>query len=172
VGGGRLLRLSAGASRSKSAQQQRHWSEPPGQLQAARSGDTALGQGHCCLSGLVLGPIAGSDRSIACAAAAAAAGDTVESTRASAPRTKFGSGSRDQANRLYISSEHEKCQVRDGCEWLSRRGLRQGSRGGWGQCARDGQRARGSRSSSGSSARCHPQWWMAARAWVRSSLPS
>ncbi|KAL4853952.1 Cytosolic endo-beta-N-acetylglucosaminidase 2 [Chlorella vulgaris] len=38
-------------------------------------------------------------------------GDTVESTRASAPRTKFGSGSRDQANRLYISSEHEKCQV-------------------------------------------------------------
>ncbi|EFN54696.1 hypothetical protein CHLNCDRAFT_53027 [Chlorella variabilis] len=40
-----------------------------------------------------------------------AIGDTVESTRASAPRMKFGSGSRDQANRLFISSEHEKCQV-------------------------------------------------------------
>ena len=39
------------------------------------------------------------------------AGDTVESKRASAPRMKFGSGSRDQANRLFISAEHEKCQV-------------------------------------------------------------
>ena len=39
------------------------------------------------------------------------AGDTVESKLASAPRVKFGSGSRDQANRLFISSEHEKCQV-------------------------------------------------------------
>jgi hypothetical protein len=47
----------------------------------------------------------------------AAAGDTVESTRASAPRTKFGSGSRDQANRLFISSEHEKCQVGCGAAW-------------------------------------------------------
>ncbi|PRW45654.1 histidine triad (HIT) [Chlorella sorokiniana] len=40
-----------------------------------------------------------------------ALGSTVESTRASAPSVKFGSGSRDQANRLFISAEHEKCQV-------------------------------------------------------------
>lgn len=38
-------------------------------------------------------------------------GDTVESTRSSAPRMKFGSGTRDQANRLFISADHEKCQV-------------------------------------------------------------
>lgn len=40
-----------------------------------------------------------------------AVGDTVESTRSSAPRMKFGSGTRDQANRLFISTDHEKCQV-------------------------------------------------------------
>ena len=56
----------------------------------------------------------------------------MESTRASAPSVKFGSGSRDQANRLFISAEHEKCQVGSACwsriVWPEGRCLRAGSR--------------------------------------------